>query len=91
MESVVVTGARRATPATGTWQRQAFHCPREHPVLPSEGRDKFEHFDSNPVKQVADDPVSTFSVDVDTSSYSFVRASSTQACCRKRTQCAPRR
>jgi Ca-activated chloride channel homolog len=38
-----------------------------------EGRDKFEHFDSNAVKQVADDPVSTFSADVDTSSYSFVR------------------
>ena len=41
--------------------------------LPAEGRDKFEHFDSNAVKQVADDPVSTFSADVDTSSYSFVR------------------
>jgi Ca-activated chloride channel family protein len=43
--------------------------------LPSrvEGRDKFEHFDVNSVKQVADDPVSTFSADVDTSSYSFVR------------------
>jgi Ca-activated chloride channel homolog len=38
-----------------------------------EGRDKFEHFDLNAVKQVADDPVSTFSADVDSSSYSFVR------------------
>ena len=28
---------------------------------------------SNPVKQVADEPVSTFSADVDTASYSFVR------------------
>ncbi len=37
------------------------------------GRDKFEHFDVNPVKRVAEEPVSTFSVDVDTSSYSFVR------------------
>jgi Ca-activated chloride channel family protein len=42
-------------------------------VVPSEGRDKFEHFETNPVKQVSDDPVSTFSVDVDTASYSFVR------------------
>ena len=44
--------------------------------LPQEGyagRDKFEHFDVNPVKRVADEPVSTFSVDVDTASYSFVR------------------
>ncbi|HVY80939.1 MAG TPA: VWA domain-containing protein [Steroidobacteraceae bacterium] len=38
-----------------------------------EGRDKFQHFDTNPVKRVADEPVSTFSVDVDTASYSFVR------------------
>jgi Ca-activated chloride channel family protein len=38
-----------------------------------EGRDKFESFESSPVKQVADAPVSTFSADVDTASYSFVR------------------
>ena len=39
----------------------------------AEGDDKFQHFDSNPIKRVAEEPVSTFSVDVDTSSYSFVR------------------
>ena len=38
-----------------------------------EGRDDFESFEINPVKQVSEEPVSTFSVDVDTSSYSFVR------------------
>jgi len=38
-----------------------------------EGRDRFEQFEINPVKQVAEEPVSTFSADVDTSSYSFVR------------------
>ncbi len=38
-----------------------------------EGGDKFKHFDVNSVKRVADAPVSTFSVDVDTTSYSFVR------------------
>ena len=45
------------------------------PPAPDEyvGRDKFEHFDVNPVKRVAEEPVSTFSVDVDTASYSFVR------------------
>ncbi|MDJ0657134.1 MAG: VWA domain-containing protein [Xanthomonadales bacterium] len=37
------------------------------------GRDRFEAFDPNPVKLVSEDPVSTFSVDVDTASYSFVR------------------
>ena len=41
--------------------------------LSDEGRDKFQQFDVNPVKQVADEPVSTFSADVDTASYSFVR------------------
>ncbi len=37
------------------------------------GRDKFEDFKENPIKLVSDEPVSTFSVDVDTSSYSFMR------------------
>jgi Ca-activated chloride channel family protein len=40
-----------------------------------EGRDKFEHVKINPLKVVKEEPVSTFSVDVDTSSYSFMRAS----------------
>ncbi|MCB9979753.1 MAG: VWA domain-containing protein [Rhodospirillales bacterium] len=35
--------------------------------------DKFKEHDISPVKQVAQEPVSTFSVDVDTASYSFVR------------------
>ena len=37
------------------------------------GRDKFETLISNPVKLVTEDPVSTFSADVDTASYAFVR------------------
>jgi len=36
-------------------------------------RDNYEHTESNPVKQVATDPVSTFSIDVDTAAYSNVR------------------
>src|SRR5690606_14660674 len=46
-------------------------------VLPGyyqdEGRDQFETIVPNPVKLVTEEPVSTFSVDVDTASYSFVR------------------
>lgn len=38
------------------------------------GRDKFAESAQNPVKLVADDPVSTFSVDVDTASYAFTRS-----------------
>ncbi len=37
------------------------------------GRDKFDKITTNRVKQVSEEPVSTFSIDVDTSSYTFVR------------------
>lgn len=43
----------------------------EPPVVPN--RDDFEEFSTNPIKLVKDAPVSTFSSDVDTASYSFVR------------------
>ncbi len=42
---------------------------------PMENRERFGNADANPVKNVATEPVSTFSVDVDTASYSFVRRS----------------
>ncbi len=35
--------------------------------------DRFTSFQSNPLKSVVDVPVSTFSIDVDTSSYAFIR------------------
>jgi Ca-activated chloride channel homolog len=38
-----------------------------------EERDVFNAPDANPVKQAATEPVSTFSIDVDTASYSFLR------------------
>lgn len=38
-----------------------------------EGRDRFSQFEQQAVKSTATDPISTFSVDVDTASYSFVR------------------
>ena len=41
---------------------------------PGQGRDRFSRFDANPVKATAEEPVSTFSIDVDTASYSFMRA-----------------
>lgn len=40
-----------------------------------QGRDRFADFETNPVRVVAEAPVSTFSIDVDTASYGFVRAS----------------
>lgn len=44
-----------------------------HPTYHDEGRDKFAEFKPSPFQQVAAEPVSTFSSDVDTASYSFVR------------------
>jgi Ca-activated chloride channel family protein len=41
--------------------------------VPAEDRERFASADPNPVKSVATDPVSTFSADVDTASYSYVR------------------
>jgi Ca-activated chloride channel family protein len=41
----------------------------------AENRDRIEDFKTNPVHSAKDDPVSTFSIDVDTASYSFVRRS----------------
>ncbi len=46
-----------------------------HIRLPSEttDRESYGHFDDNPVKRVAEHPVSTFSIDVDTGAYANVR------------------
>ncbi len=45
----------------------------EPQVIQQENRNKFEKVTSNPFKQVTAEPVSTFSSDVDTASYAFVR------------------
>lgn len=37
------------------------------------GRDQFEDFEESPLHKVSEEPVSTFSIDVDTASYSFMR------------------
>lgn len=47
--------------------------PGDVVVPQAEDRDRFSQEEVNPVKSVATDPVSTFSADVDTASYSFVR------------------
>jgi Ca-activated chloride channel family protein len=52
-------------------------APSEQPGAPAEptGRDKFAGAAENTFRIVREAPVSTFSIDVDTASYSFVRAS----------------
>lgn len=79
-----VAGARQRSsgimalqqPASGNLKHKSLSMDR--PPVPQyevQGRDKFSDPDDNPVKVVAEDPVSTFSVDVDTASYAFLRAS----------------
>jgi Ca-activated chloride channel family protein len=43
------------------------------PPRPGTENEKYGEFEDNPVKPVAQEPVSTFSIDVDTASYSVVR------------------
>ena len=45
------------------------------PVLYQQNTEKFPDADMNPLKITTEDPVSTFSIDVDTASYAFVRSS----------------
>jgi Ca-activated chloride channel family protein len=49
------------------------YAPASPPQIEAESRDRFQHFEVNPLRRVDDVPVSTFSVDVDTASYSFTR------------------
>jgi len=52
--------------------------PQWSPSYHDVGRDKFTVASENPFKIVREEPVSTFSIDVDTASYSWVRASLNQ-------------
>ncbi|GAB4343022.1 MAG: VWA domain-containing protein [Desulfobulbaceae bacterium] len=78
-----VAGGKANLPATTERRRQpgrimAYESdgPAEGPVSPyyrDEGRDRFESITPNGIKLAAEEPVSTFSIDVDTASYAFVR------------------
>lgn len=61
---------------TPTYVPQPYVSPSDmnaSPYYKEAGRDAFPDFEENGVKSASADPVSTFSIDVDTSSYSFVR------------------
>ncbi|MEP2451017.1 MAG: VWA domain-containing protein [Nitratireductor sp.] len=49
-------------------------APPDAMPVPAEDRDRLEAFDTNPVRSALENPVSTFSIDVDTASYAFTRA-----------------
>ncbi len=93
-QDIVVTGSRQgsATPvvalspvsisaAAAPRMRAYAGLPEPMPANPyyrDTGRDKFTATQQNAFKIVREEPVSTFSLDVDTASYSFVRASLNQ-------------
>lgn len=62
-EEVIVTGLRASILTTEDGS---------HEDRPS-NRNDFETFKTNPIQRVTEEPISTFSADVDTASYSFVR------------------
>ncbi len=48
-------------------------APMPRPYFPNRNTENYQHFDQNPVKRTGETPLSTFSIDVDTGSYSNVR------------------
>ena len=76
------TGVMLGKPASSGQERQerrrsgqAQVEDQNHLEYAAQGRDNFSSEASNPVRLVNEHPVSTFSVDVDTASYAFMRAS----------------
>ncbi|ESZ01464.1 VWA domain-containing protein [Mesorhizobium sp. LNHC209A00] len=55
--------------------QQPAAIPADQVAPQEENRDRVQDFKTNPVHAALEDPVSTFSIDVDTASYSFVRGS----------------
>jgi len=86
-EAVVVTGSLMRTANQGAVSYESLPSPAPPPPAPGmyaqpwtppyhdQGRDKFTTVAENAFKIAREEPVSTFSIDVDTASYSFVRAS----------------
>ena len=68
-QRVTMSGAMKA----GDYAAAMPPPPMAMPAPEPEFRDKYEDVDPNPVKLVSEEPVSTFSIDVDTASYANVR------------------
>jgi Ca-activated chloride channel family protein len=71
------SSSRAAAPAAARTAYAPVPAPDRIAPLPYriQGRDRFTSVDQNPFRVVSEEPVSTFSIDVDTASYSWVRAS----------------
>ena len=58
-----------------SFPRRPYHSSEAPDHYNEQGHDRFPRFEGNQVKVAAEQPVSTFSIDVDTTSYGFLRAS----------------
>lgn len=72
-ESLAVGGAATMQALSRTVTQPSAVADSIAMPVPEEDRERFASADPNPVKSVATDPVSTFSADVDTASYSYMR------------------
>lgn len=70
-----VSRAARMPAESKLMAQQPAMAPADQLQPQEENRDRIEDFKTNPVHAALEDPVSTFSIDVDTASYSFVRRS----------------
>lgn len=64
-----------SVPSSARTARLTASADGVRPIARMPDRERFASADPNPLRQTALDPVSTFSIDVDTASYSFARAS----------------
>ena len=70
-----MSGIVAPSPAAISQLRSVAGMPIEAPVLYEQNTEQFPDADVNPLKIASEDPVSTFSIDVDTASYAYVRSS----------------
>ncbi|WP_353645621.1 VWA domain-containing protein [Mesorhizobium sp. WSM2239] len=75
-ESAAPLGAVGFAGNSGSMPDRMASTPSDQYLPPmEESNDRVQQFETNPVRSALETPVSTFSVDVDTASYSFVRRS----------------
>ena len=101
LDEIVVTGAKaQRRPARNVAAAMEVEAKAASPVAlacciaqayqPTK-TEQYEHQTDNPVHRTAEEPVSTFSIDVDTGAYANVRRFLNAGSCRRRMRCASRR
>ncbi|TAL38494.1 MAG: VWA domain-containing protein [Alphaproteobacteria bacterium] len=73
MDRMVAVPAPQPEPVIVIEKKPIVSDYRANPYYQDEGRDEYPNYEDTGVKSVSAEPVSTFSIDVDTSSYSLIR------------------